>query len=324
MPCRPSPEEEAWAAAAALDALRQRAAEFDRQRALTLDLLMQVLAESRLGPAFVSTVLGSIATAPTTTVMPTGDEHTQAQRLQADAEISLCRTRAVLMQVIPLMPNAVVARHAERIAAERDAHLRHRREDGAAEVSALAHRLTELIGTSAEPAELARLRAEIDRVQAIAPERLLANREFTPGTVCPRCGQALPELPGLDATLLALIAARIGMGQTLAAIKLVHEATGLGLAPAKRFVDCPHGSGQPLPAVPPPPSARSPFRCRTCRNLLPPITGLSSEVAQRMLLDAVADRQSDLRSTLRQVTGWSEAEAKAYLYCPHRVPKQRS
>jgi hypothetical protein len=319
MPCRPSPEEEAWAAAAELDTLRQRAAEFDRQRHITIDLLVKMLADAKLGPAFVRTVLGQVHSALTTTEIPGNDERSTAQRLRLDAEISLCIARATLMQVIPLLPRAVVERQANRIVAERTDHLRHRLDDWMAESATLARRIADLTGSTDEPAELVRLRTELQRLRGLTPDQLVANREFTPGTPCPHCSRILPELPGLDPTLIALIAVRLGQRQTLVAIKLVRDATGLGLAQAKRYCDCPHDVGVPLPAVTPP-AGRSPYRCPTCRSLLPPLGGLSVELADRMLAYAAAGHHHDLRSLLRQATGWSDQQARSYLYCPHRLP----
>lgn len=324
MPCRPSPEEEAWAAAAAIEQLRQTASGFDRQRGVTIQLLRRLLRHAGLLQDFGQSVLAAIQTAPTTPLITGGDERATAKRQVRDAEVNLCVARYTLLQIVSLLPHQIVTPYAAGINAERSDHLRHRMDDCAAELAMLAGRITDLTGSDANAAELIRLRAEVERLRGMDPQLLLANRDFTAVVPCPRCGRALPMLPGLDPEALDLIAADLGTGNKIQAIKRLRDATRLGLALSKTYVECPHGISSPGPTAPLPPVETQPAQCRKCGMVMPPVPGVAPMLVNLLLVE-VADKRSKEKAInlLHVASHWGLKESREYLECPHRTPGPR-
>lgn len=297
MPCRPTREEEAWAEGFDVQQAQGRMAEFDRQRGITIMLLRRLLGDAGLAPQVIARVLSLVHTEAATTVMPGDDPRAVARRGEQDAEINLCVARFALLHIVPLLPTAAVAPFAERIRAERRDHLHHRQEDRDAELAMLTQRIVALQPTTVqptasgppEPPEVNRLRSEYDRLRALTPEQLLANRDFSAGVQCSHCNQVLPRLPGMTATQVTSIAEKLERGARLQAVSEFRDISGLDAREGMRYITCPHGNDLPFPAFKPitpepEPAERSPFRCRTCGKPLPPIAGLTGEQSIQLLL----------------------------------------
>jgi len=320
MACRPSPEEEAWAAEYAVKEQTHRAGVCDRQRAITVDLLQRLLATTGLPPEFVQTVQACVFSAPSTPVAGVGDESANALRLLRDAEVHLCVARHALLQIVPFLPVESVAPFAARIAIERSAHLAHRQEDCAAELATVERRINDLAQSTSGAAELAWLRSEAERLRGLDAQQLLANRDFT-GPTCAKCGLPMPMLPGLDAAKLAIIVKTFAKGKDMKAIKLVREATGLGLNEAWAYTFCPHGPKKPahveslvqrndmLAA-----------RCHLCGTFLPLTAKITPALADSLVEHSIANRRFDAVKALGDATGWGLKAVDGYLRCPHRLP----
>jgi hypothetical protein len=298
-------------------------------------LLRRLLGDAGLAPQVIARILSLVHTGAAITVMPGDDPRTVARRGEQDAEINLCVARYALLQVVPLLPLTAVAPLAERIRAERRDHLHHRQEDRDAELAMLAQRIAALqptalqptTGGPQEPTEVTRLRSEYERLRALTPEQLMANRDFSAGVQCSRCNQVLPLLPGMTAAQVTSIAAKLERGALLQAVSEFQSISGLETREGMRYLTCPHGNDLPFPAFKPitpvpEPTERSPYRCRTCRKPLPPITGLTSEQSLQLLL--LSQRRSKperarLIALLCEITGWDLAQTRRYLACPHHL-----
>jgi hypothetical protein len=283
MPCRPSPEEESWAAQEALE----QAERLRQQRVVTLALLRRLLIGAGLDPDVVVRLVRLAEIPPEPVVMVDGDERAHAVRVRQQAEVHLCIARFALMQMVSLLPWRIKAPLADEIAQERRDHLRHRLDDCAAEAATLAQRIAELTGPQGSSAEVAALRQELERLQSLTPDQLLANRDFSAGVPCPRCHRSLPELPGVTPAQRVEIAAAIDRGDTIAAITLIRRLTGLGLAEGKRYVSCPHGYGQRGFQVVPPVTGLSPFRCPRCGESLPRLPNLTVRLIDHLQVSFV-------------------------------------
>lgn len=319
MPCRETPEELAWAAATALDHLRQSVTAYEQERASALALLHELLAGSRLSQETVRTVL-ALVESPVAANGPAEDERTIVERRLRQAEIAVCILRSTLIQVLPLLPPATLALHAKRIATLRIDHLHHREQDRAAALATIARRVESLSGNASGSADLAHATAEMTRLQHLTPEELLGTGEFRSPTPCPLCGAPLPTPPGLEPAQMEVLAAWIATGNRLDAIKCIGKATGLRLGECHQFITCPHrvtprADGDEAGDI-------SPYICRTCHQPLPTFAGLTRDLAKRMRSWLVADKpRAGLVTLVQDATGWDLNQTRRYLECPHRLPK---
>lgn len=316
MPCRPSPEEESWAAREALE----QAERMRQQRVVTLALFRRLMVGAGLDPEVVVRLMRLAEIPPDPVVMVGHDERAHALRVRQQAEVHLCIARFALMQVVSLLPWRIKAPLADEIAQERRDHLRHRLDDCAAEAATLAQRITELSGPGGCSAEVVALQRELERLQSLTPDQLMSNRDFSAGVACPRCQRPLPELPGMTPAHLVDVASAIHRGDTYAGVVLIRRVTGLGLAEGKRYVTCPHGIGERAFQVVPPVSGLSPFRCPRCGESLPRLPNLTVRQIDHLQVSLAKDRWDEVFSLLRQATGWDHAQTKRYVQCPHPLP----
>jgi ribosomal protein L7/L12 len=131
---------------------------------------------------------------------------------------------------------------------------------------------------------------------------------------CPRCHAFLPPLPGADEYALIELA-ELMRENLIESIKRVRELSSIGLAEAKRYVDCPHLS--PLPQPPAPPRALDgPVHCPSCSRALPPIDATPTQAHQLQV--ALGNRRViEAIKIVREITNAGLREARDYVECPH-------